>query len=113
MDHSAEHHEHVTSTPTGHVGSREEVVTNLDRPPLLSWGAIVGGVVFLVASSWLLNLLGFAMGVSVADATDGDAINNGLSIGAIVWIILSALIAYFLGSLLTARLSGKIDSTVG
>ena len=108
MDSNPEHHEN-----TDVIVDRRVVVTNVDRPPLLSWGAVFGGLVFVVAISWLLNLLGMALGVSIMDVTDGDAIGSGLAIGAIVWTVLSWLIAFFLGSLFTARLSGKVDDLAG
>lgn len=97
----------------GTLVGREEITTTLDRPPLLSWGAILGGLVFVVAISWLLNLLGMALGTSIADATDGEAMTSGLGTATVVWLVISSLVAYFVGSLLTARLSGKVDNTVG
>ncbi len=90
-----------------------EMVAEIDRPSLLSWGAVIAGLVLVVASSWLMFLLGSAIGVSVADVTDMEAVGNGLSIWAIVWLLLTSLIAFFLGGLLTARLTGKHDHTVG
>lgn len=92
---------------------RKDVLTNADRPPLLSWGAIFGGLVTLIAVSWLLYLLGTALGISVADATDGEAIGLGLTTASVIWILLSSLIAFFIGAMATARLSGKVDDTVG
>ena len=114
MDHNHENENDVAITHGNEVVvNRRVVVTNMDRPPLLSWGAVFGGLVFVVAISWLLNLLGIALGVSILDATDGDAVGNGLAIGAIVWTVLSWLIAFFVGSLFTARLSGKVDDLAG
>lgn len=119
MDQSSEHqtHEPVVVTTGTTIDrdrvDREEVVTDADQQPLLSWGAILAGLFVLIATSWLLYLLGIALGVSIADATDGDAVGAGLGVGAVIWMLVSSLIAYFLGSLLAARLSGKTDSTVG
>lgn len=127
MDHSAEHnpaeHKPRTSpvvTPPEQTGpghapplSATEVDTNLDRPPLLSWGAVLAGLAVVLAGCSLMHLLGLALGVSIADATDGDAVTQGLGIGAIVWMLISLAIAYFVGSLMAARLSGKTDDTVG
>jgi hypothetical protein len=90
-----------------------EMVAEIDRPSLLSWGAVLAGLVLVVASSWLMFLLGSAIGVSIADVTDMEAVGDGLSIWAIVWLLLTSLIAFFLGGLLTARLTGKHDHTVG
>jgi hypothetical protein len=80
---------------------------------LISWGSVVAGLVFCVALSWLLYLLGLAIGVSVTDATDAEAIGSGLGTGAVIWIVLSSLLVFFLGAMLTARLSGKHDKTTG
>lgn len=116
MDHTIRHETvaEATETPVGGIGAnREEITTNAGREPLLSWGSILAGLLVLIAISWLLYLFGVAMGVSIADATDGDAVGKGFGTGAVIWVLISSLIAYFLGSLLAARLSGKTDSTVG
>lgn len=81
--------------------------------PLISWGAIFAGVFTFIGLSYLLYLLGLAMGVSIADVSEGAAFGNGLAIGAIVWMVLSALLAYFVGSLVAARLSNNDDDTAG
>jgi|SRR5690606_19105876 len=91
---------------------REEAVLETDRP-LISWGAIFAGLVFVVASTWLLILLGSAIGLSVADVTDAAGVGQELGIGAVIWLLLTAFVAYFLGSLLTARLSGKPERSAG
>ena len=95
------------------VIAREEVVANVDRPPVISWGGIIAGLFFVVSGSWLLHLLGTAIGVSIADASDAEAVGQGFAVGAMIWVLLSAAIVYFVGSLLAARLSGKVDSTAG
>ena len=91
----------------------EVLVAERDRRPLISWGAVFAGLAFVVAATWLLFLLGSAIGVSVADASDLDAMGRGFGIGATVWMLLTAFLAFFLGSLLTARLSGKPEHTIG
>lgn len=91
----------------------EALAAERDRRPLISWGAVFAGLAFVVAATWLLFLLGSAIGVSVADASDLDAMGRGFGIGATVWMLLTAFLAFFLGSLLTARLSGKPEHTIG
>lgn len=91
----------------------EALVAETDRRPLISWGAVFAGLAFVVAATWLLFLLGSAIGVSIADATDAQAMGKGLGIGAIVWVLVTAFLAYFLGSLLTARLAGKSEHAIG
>lgn len=91
----------------------DAVITEMDRRPLISWGAVFAGLVFVVAATWLLFLLGSAIGVSIADATDLEAVGKGLGIGATIWLLLTSLLVFFLGSLLTARLSGKPEHASG
>ncbi len=99
---------------TGMASTHEEALAaERDRRPLISWGAVFAGLAFVVAATWLLFLLGSAIGVSVADASDLDAMGRGFGIGATVWMLLTAFLAFFLGSLLTARLSGKPEHTIG
>ncbi len=102
-----------THEPVVAASDRQELTTTAEREPLLSWGSIIAGLFVLIATSWLLYLLGIAMGVSIANATDGDAVGSGLGTGAVIWMLVSSLFAYFLGSLMAARLSGKTDCTVG
>jgi hypothetical protein len=91
----------------------EALIVQTDRRPLISWGAVLAGLAFVVAATWLLFLLGSAIGFSIADASDTEAMGKGLGIGATIWILATALLAYFFGSLLTARLSGKSEHAIG
>lgn len=82
-------------------------------PSQISWGAVIAGLVFVVSISWLMFVLGSAIGVGIADATDMEAMGEGLGTGAVVWILLTSLIAYFLGAMLVGRLAGNADKTAG
>lgn len=96
------------------VDKREVELTGAThRPSLTSWGAIFAGFVVAIAISWLMFLLGSAIGLSIVDITDFEAIGDGLSIGTVIWILLTFIIAYFLGGLVTGRLAGKPDKTIG
>jgi hypothetical protein len=91
----------------------EALVAERDRRPLISWGAVFAGLVFVVAAAWLFFLLGSAIGVGIADATDLAAMGKGLGIGATIWVLLTSFVVFFLGSLLTARLAGKSERAIG
>ncbi len=99
------------------VSKREDaLVAEVEREPLISWGAVFAGMVFVIAASWLMVLLGSAIGVSIADfgnITSNEDFAEGLGIGAILWLMFSALVVFFLSGLLAGRLSGKPDPTVG
>src|SRR3569623_810611 len=80
---------------------------------LLSWGYIIAGLFFVISASWLVFLLGSAIGVSIADASDMEAIGKGFGLGAAIWIVLSGIISFFLGSWEAARQSGRPDDNDG
>lgn len=98
---------------TGKIVAHDEAAAEVNRLSLISWGSVLAGLVFIVAMSWLLYLLGLAIGVSAADAADAASISSGFGISAVIWIVISSMVVYFLGAMLAARLSGKHDKTTG
>ncbi|MEQ8846571.1 hypothetical protein [Botrimarina sp.] len=108
--HESEHHHHDHGVEHGH---REEIRTNLPRPERVSWGALFAGLFAVLAVSYLLYLLGGALGLSIADASDSTLIGEGLTEGVIIWMLLTALVAYFIGGATAARLSGTTDEMIG
>jgi len=78
-----------------------------------SWPAILCGLVVTVTTVWLLSLLGSAIGVSVLDGSDGEALGNGFGIVAVIWMAMTGLVAFFIGGLVTGRLCGQDDDQAG
>jgi hypothetical protein len=91
----------------------EEVVSSLPARPPISWGAILAGVVFVLAISWLLYLLGVALGLTVVGPAEMPEAGEELGWSAAIWILVTSLIAFFLGGLFAARIAGIIDKTEG
>ena len=89
----------------------KEVVSGLPPRPPISWGAIFAGVVFVLAISWLLYLLGAALGLTVVNPAEVPEAGEKLGRGAAIWILITSLIAFFLGGLFAARVAGIIDKT--
>jgi hypothetical protein len=85
----------------------------VEHPPLISWGAIFAGIFFVITASWLLFLLGSAIGVGIADASDLEAVGKGFGFGAAAWLVITTVLVYFLGSWLAARLAGIPDKRYG
>lgn len=92
---------------------RDASVTQLTPQAVISWGAIFAGVVVLLATSLLLMLFGAAIGFSVIDVSDLDAIGEGLGIGTAVWVFLSTLAVFYIGGLIAAHLSGRMSHMAG
>lgn len=69
----------------------------------LSWGAIFAGAVVATALQMVLSILGLAIGLGAYDA--GDQVSR-FGIGAAIWVLITVLIALFVGGMTTGRLAG-------
>ncbi len=73
----------------------------------ISWGAILGGVVLVVAVQLLLSLLGAGIGLGTVNANAGTTPDaSTLGIGAGVWWVVSGIIALGFGGYAAAWLAG-------
>src|ERR1700745_664117 len=73
----------------------------------ISWAAIFGGVVLVVAVQLLLSLLGAGIGLGTLNTNLGSTPTaSSLGIGAGVWWVISSCIALGLGGYIAAWLAG-------
>ena len=73
----------------------------------ISWAAIFGGVILVVAVELLLSLLGAGIGLGTVNTHAGSTPDAGsLGIGAGVWWVVSSCIALLIGSYVSAWLAG-------
>jgi hypothetical protein len=80
----------------------------------MSWGAIVAGTLTALVSQLVLNLLGLGIGLSTVDPNGGGVGAQTFSIGAGIWIVLTAILTYAFGGFIAGRLAGKpLRSTAG
>ncbi len=84
-------------------------------PPLVSWGAVFGGVLVVLTVQLLFSTLGLGLGAAAIDPYDRQNPTKGVPTGALVWFLVSGLIALFVGGWVAGRLSGgTVDqSSVG
>jgi hypothetical protein len=104
-DHDAPH--------TSPVTPEEDIRTiMLNR---VSWAAVLAGVVVMLVTQLLLNMLGLGIGIATLDPGTGDnPAARTFSIGAAIWWTLSGIIASFVGGYVAGRLSGRPkESTTG
>ena len=78
----------------------------LSQVKRVSWGAIFAGLLVTIVIQLMLTLLGIGIGAATIDPLREQNPAEGLAIGSAVWLILSALIAVFVGSCISGRLSG-------
>ena len=73
----------------------------------ISWGAIIGGVILVVAVQLLLSLLGAGIGLDTVNTNAGTTPNaSSLGIGAGAWWIITSIIALAFGGYAAAWLAG-------
>ena len=77
-----------------------------------SWGALLAGAVVAVTVGIALNTLGLAIGSGLVDAVDRDTPTaTTMTVSAGVWLLVSNLVALFIGGLVAGRLSGTACKT--
>ena len=71
----------------------------------ISWGAVFAGLAVVMVTQLTLGILGIGIGLSVVNLQDNQP-DQGVQIGALVWVLFTALISLFLGGHVAARLAG-------
>lgn len=81
----------------------------------VSWAAVLAGVVAMLVTQLILNMLGIGVGAATLDPGTGDNPSvRSVSIGAGIWYALSGIIASFVGGYAAGRLCGRPkESTAG
>lgn len=72
----------------------------------ISWGAVLAGAVVALIVQLMLNLLGLAIGFGAINLAGEGATLQNLGIGAIIWLAVTAIIAFFGGGWTAGRLAG-------
>lgn len=73
----------------------------------ISWGAISGGVILVIAVQLLLSLLGAGIGLDTVNTNAGTTPNaSSLGIGAGAWWVVTSIIALAFGGYVAAWLAG-------
>src|SRR5687768_1451396 len=76
----------------------------------ISWGAVLAGVVVMLVTQLILNLLGIGIGAATLDpaaGADGNPSASSFSIGAGIWFVLAGVLASLAGGYAAGRLAGK------
>lgn len=71
----------------------------------ISWGAVFAGLVVVMVTQLTLGILGIGIGLGAVNLRDNQP-DQAVQIGALVWLLFTALISLFLGGHVAARLAG-------
>ena len=79
--------------------------------PRVRWSGITSGFVFALGTILLLSALGLAIGITTLDdpRTTTDYIESGLGVGASIWGAITLLLAFFLGGMISTRVTDRPD----
>lgn len=89
-----------TTRETAHV--REVQETRVSR---VSWAAVFGGTLVMLITLMLLSLLGIGIGIGSINPTEEAQPLKGLGTGALIWWVISNIIAVFAGAYTAAKLT--------
>ncbi len=81
---------------------REKHESNVSR---VSWAAIFGGTLIMLITLMLLSLLGFGIGIASINPMEESQPLQGIGTGALIWWVISNIIAVFAGAFTAAKLT--------
>jgi len=80
----------------------------------ISWGAVLAGVVLMLAMHIVLNMIGAGIGAATIDPYANDNPSaSAFSTTAAIWWTLSGIVATFIGAMVAGRLSGSPRNSTG
>jgi hypothetical protein len=86
---------------------------HLTRKGRVSWAAIFGGTLIMLITLMLLSLLGIGIGIASINPMEESRPLQGLGTGALVWWVISNLLAVFAGAYTAAKLTNVYYSYSG
>lgn len=88
-------------------------INSKKRISRISWGAVLAGTLTALVVIFLLNLLGFGIGLTTIDPMTETNSLDGLGTGTIIWWALANLAALFVGGMVAGRMSGLPSNSDG
>lgn len=79
----------------------------------MSWGAVFAGWAVAVGFASLMYVAGLALGFSAFDPSDSAAAAKGFSVATGLWMVLTWIVALFLGGMFASWFDGNNDATMG
>lgn len=83
-----------------------------DHRPMISWGAIIAGALVAFIINIGLLSLGSGIGFTSFDPAAGDSLGRGALIMAGIYTVVTALLSFFAGAFVSAKMAGYRVRTV-
>lgn len=91
----------------------EEVGVALMEYPRMRWSSVFAGWLVAVGFAFLMYIGGLAIGFSSLDPHNMEAVAKGIGIGTCLWLVLTWIVALFLGGIFASWSDGRDDPTMG
>jgi hypothetical protein len=82
-----------------------------ERP--VRWSAVIAGWLVAAGIAYIFYLAGLAIGFGVFDPANARAADEGIGIGASLWVLLTWITSLFLGGMFASWFDGSGNQTVG
>lgn len=79
------------------------LLTTQDGLPRISWGAVIAGVILSLIVYLFMSVLGTAIGASLLSPMSQQNPAHGFGFGSGVWVIVTTVLAVFIGSYFAGR----------
>jgi MFS family permease len=79
------------------------LLTTQDGLPRISWGAVIAGVILSLIVYLVMSVLGTAIGASLLSPMSQQNPGHGFGFGSGVWVIVTTVLAVFVGSYFAGR----------
>jgi hypothetical protein len=101
----------ATSYRTAGRASPDDHYLEAEAPKRVAWGAVFAGALLALMVMMLINLLLLGFGAAAVDPAQEQNPLSGLGMGSVIGLIVSNLIALFVGGWVAGRLANKPHST--
>lgn len=81
--------------------------------PRMRWGSVIAGWLVATGIAFLLYVGGLAIGFSALDPHDLQAVAKGIGVGTCLWLVLTWVVALFLGGIFASWSDGRDDPSMG
>jgi len=90
-----------------------DIINSKTKISRISWGAVLAGTLTALVVAFLLNLLGFGIGLTTIDPMTETNTLDGLGTGTLIWWGLANIAALFVGGMVAGRMSGLPSNSDG
>ena len=90
-----------------------ESVIGVYSPAIMRWSSIFGGWFVATGVASLLYVGGLSLGFAAFDPHNVDRVAKGIGAGTEAWMVLTWIVALFLGGMFASWFDGRSDQTIG